>query len=70
MRSLLNRPGCRTPTRNLCIEALDTWAAHPKLSFIDALLSTLAETGSYQLATLDRDLASFTSAPVWQQEGT
>lgn len=70
MRSLLNLPGCRMPTKNLCVDALDAWAANPKLSFIDALIARLAESGGHELATLDEDLASFTSAPVWQPGGT
>lgn len=65
MRSLLNLPGCRMPTKNLCVEALDAWAVNPKLSFIDALIARMAETGDYELATLDEDLASFTSTRLW-----
>ncbi len=69
MRSLLNLPGCRMPMKNLCVDALDAWAANPKLSFIDALIARMAENGGHELATLDDDLASFTSAPVWQPDG-
>jgi len=68
MRSLLNLPGCRMPTKNLCVDALDAWAENPKLSFVDALIARMTETEGHELATLDDDLASFTSAPVWQPE--
>ena len=65
LRSLLNMPACRMPTRSLCIHALNAWATHRPLSFVDALVSSMAETEGYDVATLDRELARYTSADVW-----
>lgn len=68
LRSLLNLPGCRMPTRNLCIHALNAWATHRPLSFVDALVASMAELEGHDLATLDQDLARYTSADVWSPD--
>ena len=65
LRSFLNMPACRMPTRNLYIHALNAWATHRPLSFVDALSASMAEIDGQDLATLDQDLARYTSADVW-----
>ncbi len=56
LKSLLQPRACRMPAKDVSLRALDLWAAHPELSFPDALGAAYSERRVYELGTFDRAL--------------
>ena len=53
LKALLRPKGCKLPAKDVCLHALDLWAAHPKLSFPDALGAAYSQLRGHELATFD-----------------
>ncbi len=53
LKALLRPRHCHLSAKDVCLHALDLWAAHPKLSFPDALGAAYSERRGHELATFD-----------------
>jgi predicted nucleic acid-binding protein len=65
---ILRLPGLDLPRgrRRLYLRALDIWAAHPKLGFVDALTAATVEASEVRLATFDRHFTSLPDIRLWR----
>jgi predicted nucleic acid-binding protein len=63
---ILSLPGCKVPHKTFCLRALDLWAARPRLSFVDALVTVWAIQRGVPLASFDADLNRTPGLIVWR----
>lgn len=57
--------------KRLYLRALDIWAEHPVLGFVDALTAAMVEGSQWRLASFDADFDSLPNIRRWQwAEGT
>jgi predicted nucleic acid-binding protein len=61
IKRILELSACRLPSKATCIKALEVWALHPKLSFLDSLAAAYAELQRYELVTFDMALRALPS---------
>lgn len=57
IKALLQPRGCRMPSKDILLRALDLWVERPDLSFPDALAATYSTDRGYELATFDAALS-------------
>jgi predicted nucleic acid-binding protein len=53
LKALLRPRGCRMPSKEVSLRALDIWVTQPELSLPDALGAAYSALRGYELATLD-----------------
>jgi predicted nucleic acid-binding protein len=49
-----------------CLRALDLWAEHPRLDFVDALTVSTVQENGMRLATFDGDFDAFSNIERWR----
>lgn len=55
IKALVTLRGFRLADKRIVLRALDLWATHPKLGFVDALTAAYAQQTDAELATFDSD---------------
>jgi predicted nucleic acid-binding protein len=66
LATVLRLRGMRLRDKRVILSALDLWASHPKLGFVDALAASYARHTNVELATFDTDFDRFPDITRWQ----
>ncbi|MGH2531866.1 MAG: type II toxin-antitoxin system VapC family toxin [Thermomicrobiales bacterium] len=66
LSTVLNLRGMRLRGKRVIPRALDLWASHPKLGFMDALAASYARHTDVELATFDTDFDEIPDITRWQ----
>ena len=69
---IIRLPGLKLPRgrKRLYLRAMDIWAAHPKLGFVDALSAATVENSELRLATFDSDFDAMPNVRRWRIPGS
>lgn len=65
LATLLRLRGIKLHEKRVVLRALDLWAAHPKLGFVDALTASYAQQAETELATVDTDFDDLPGISRW-----
>lgn len=68
LATLLRVRGFKLRDKRILLRALDLWALHPKLGFVDALTASYAQQSNVELATFDTDFDQIPNITRWQLE--
>ena len=68
IRPLIGLRGCALPHKPRVLRALDLWAGHERISFVDALMAAYAIDLGAPLATFDRSLIQMAELTIWHPE--
>ena len=63
--TILRMPRFRLPEKRLVLRALELWAEHPRLDFVDLLTASYVQRPGIELATFDRDFDRFPEIVRW-----
>jgi predicted nucleic acid-binding protein len=66
---LLRLRGVKIRDKRIVLQALDLWATHPKLGFVDALTATYGQRPGIELATFDSDFDRIRGVRRWNANG-
>jgi predicted nucleic acid-binding protein len=69
LAAVLRVRGVRLREKRTVLAALDLWAEHPKLGFVDALTASYARQADVELATFDTDFDLIPGITRWMPEG-
>lgn len=69
LAAVLRPRGVRLRDKRIILQALDLWAATPKLGFVDALTATYTQQPDIELATFDTDFDGLPGIARWQPPG-
>lgn len=68
LAAILRLRGVKVREKRTVLRALELWAEHPQLGFVDALTASYAQQTGIQLATFDTDFDVFSDIARWQPE--
>ncbi len=66
LSTVLNLRGVKLHEKRTVLAALDLWATHPKLGFVDALTAAYAQHSGIELATFDTDFDALPGITRWE----
>ena len=69
LATILRLRGVKLRDKRVILRALDLWASHPKLGFVDALTASCAQQPDTQLATFDSDFDDLPDIVRWHPVG-
>lgn len=68
LATIVQMRGVKLREKRTVLRALDLWARHPRLGFVDALAASYAEQFGFELATFDTDFDDLPGITRWHPE--